>query len=106
MTKNRILVVPCATQIGVEQYMSLEYNKAFKLMGASHNEKDELFKNFIKLNHPITTSKFEDEIIKIVKENNIQILLPSHDEVLYILKNNPKLQKLIPGNCKKTINYL
>tara|TARA_Y100001972_G_scaffold124128_1_gene172661 strand:+ start:627 stop:1790 length:1164 start_codon:yes stop_codon:yes gene_type:complete len=104
MTSKNVLIIPCATQIGVEQYNSLKFNKYFKLTGASHNDSDDLFSNFIKLNYALENPKFIDEIKFIVKKYNIDILLPSHDEVLYILKNIPELENIIPGSSKKIIN--
>ena len=104
MTSKNVLVIPCATQIGVEQYNSLKFNKYFKLIGASHNNSDGLFSNFIKLHYTLENPKFIDEIKSIVKKHNIDILLPSHDEVLYILKNIPELENIIPGSSKEVIN--
>jgi predicted ATP-grasp superfamily ATP-dependent carboligase len=101
---KNILVLPCATQIGVEQFLSLRFNKDFKLIGAAHNDADELFDNYIKLKHPIDEIEFIDEIKQIVKDFNIHLILPSHDEVLYILKNVIDLEPLIPGNSKDVVN--
>lgn len=97
-------MVPCATQIAVEQFNSLKYNKHFNLVGASHNESDKLFQNFIQLKYPKESQEFIQEIINIINSNNIDILLPSHDDILYILKNTPELQHLIPGSKKETID--
>ena len=97
-------MIPCATQIAVEQFNSLKYNKHFNLVGASHNESDELFQKFIQLKHPKESQEFIQEIIDIINLNNIDILLPSHDDILYILKNIPELQHLIPGSKKETID--
>jgi len=104
MNNRNVLVLPCATQIGVEQYMSLKFNKNFKLVGAAHNDSDELFLNYIKLTHPLTSPLFIDEIKQIVKDHNIDIILPSHDEISYILKNSPELENIIVGSSKETIN--
>jgi len=104
MLNKKILVVPCATQIGVEQFHSLKFNKDFKLIGAAHNESDSLYANYIQLNYSIEKTEFIEEILQIVKKNNIDIILPSHDDVLFILKNIPELESLIPGNDKETIN--
>ena len=104
MNNKNVLVLPCATQIGVEQYMSLRFNKNFKLVGASHNDSDELFLNYIKLTNPLTSTLFVDEIKQIVKDYNVDIILPSHDEVSYILKNTPELEDIIVGSSKETIN--
>jgi hypothetical protein len=101
---KNILIIPCATQIAVEQYNSLKYNKHFNLIGASHNESDKLFKNFINLSNPKESKEFIQEIIDIINLNNIDVLLPSHDDILYILKNIPELSHLIPGNDSETIN--
>ena len=104
MLNKKVLVVPCATQIGVEQFHSLRFNKNFKLIGAAHNKSDSLYADYIQLNHSIEKTEFIEEILQIVKKNNIDIILPSHDDVLFILKNIPELESLIPGNDKETIN--
>ena len=104
MINKKVLVIPCATQIGVEQYMSLRFNKNFKLIGASHNDNDDLFSHHIKLNHSLDKPEFIKEIKQIIIEEDIDIILPSHDDILYILKNNPELEYLIPGSNKETIN--
>lgn len=104
MINKNVLIIPCATQIGVEQYMSLRFNKNFKLIGAAHNHYEDLFSDYIELKQPLFSSLFINEIKQIVKNHNIDIILPSHDDVLYILKNDPELESLIPGSSKKTIN--
>ena len=103
MLSKKILVLPCATQIGVEQFYSLRFNKLFELVGASHNDNDDLYSNFIKLNNPLDKPEFIEEIKSIISKHEIDILLPSHDEILYILKNS-ELSNLIPGNDKKVID--
>ncbi len=102
--KANILVVPCATQLGVEQFYSLEYNKHFNLIGASHNKEDLLYKNFIHLKNPLDTPLFVEEIINLVTKNSIDVILTSHDEINYILKNNPILSSLIPGSSTEITN--
>jgi|TARA_R110002012_G_scaffold209009_2_gene379352 hypothetical protein len=104
MLSKNVLVVPCATQIGVEQFHSLKFNKNFNLIGAAHNESDSLYMNYIQLKHSIETPEFVEEILHIVKNNNIDVILPSHDEALYILKNHTELEYLIPGNSKEIVN--
>ncbi len=104
MLNKKVLVVPCATQIGVEQFHSLKFNKDFKLIGAAHNKSDSLYVDYIQLNHSIEKTEFIEEILQIVKKNNIDIILASHDDVLFILKNIPELESLIPGNDKEAIN--
>ena len=58
MISKNVLVIPCATQIGVEQYMSLRFNKNFKLIGAAHNDDDGLFSNYIKLKQILIFNDF------------------------------------------------
>lgn len=96
--RKKVLILPCATQIGVEQFYSLEYNKHFDLIGASHNKDDALYKNFIQLRFPIKSVEFIQEVVDIVKKHSIDIILPAHDEVIFILKNDSNLSPLIPGS--------
>lgn len=103
---HNVLILPCSTQIAVEQYFSLVYNKHFNLIGASHNKSDELFNVFITLQNTIDSIKFIDEIKSIIKKYNIDIILPSHDEINTILKNDIDLSKLIPGNDTDIVNIL
>lgn len=104
MLSKNVLVVPCATQIGVEQFHSLKFSKNFTLIGAAHNESDFLYSKYFQLNHSIEKPEFVKEILQIVKDNNIDTILPSHDEALYILKNHPELEYLIPGSSKEIVN--
>ena len=71
--KKNILILPCSTQLGVEQFNSLKYNKHFNLIGASHNNTDNLFQNFIKLINNNDTPEFIQEVLDIIKLNNIEI---------------------------------
>ena len=75
MHEKKVLILPCATQIGVEQFYSLEYNKHFDLIGASHNKDDALYKNFIQLRFPIKSVEFIQEVVDIVKKHSIDIIL-------------------------------
>lgn len=102
--KKNILILPCSTQLGVEQFNSLKYNKHFNLIGASHNNTDNLFQNFIKLINNNDTPEFIQEVLDIIKLNNIDVILPSHDDILYTLKNITELQHYIPGSSVDTIN--
>tara|TARA_R110000796_G_scaffold146087_1_gene262781 strand:- start:6410 stop:7567 length:1158 start_codon:yes stop_codon:yes gene_type:complete len=104
MLNKNVLVVPCSTQIGVEQFHSLKFNKNFNLIGAAHNELDSLYSNYIQLKHSIEKPEFVEEILQIIRDNNIDVILPSHDEILYILKNHPDLEHLIPGSSKEIVN--
>jgi hypothetical protein len=98
MTKKNILILPCSTQIGVEQFHSLKFNKHFNLFGASHNNYDSLFLNFIKLKNDIYSNGFIEEIINIIDKFSIDIILPAHDELNFILKRNETFSNLIPGS--------
>lgn len=96
--KKKILVIPCSTQIGVEIFESLKFNKHFELFGSSHNESDLLFENFTKVNSPIDTDEFNLELKSILSNNNIDIIIPAHDEYNYILQNNIEFSELIPNS--------
>lgn len=100
--KRNILVFPCATQLGVEQYHSLKYNKNFNLIGAAHNKSDNLYKNYTQLKHSLEDPNLIHELQQIVSSKKIDIILPSHDEVLYILSNSP-LVNILTGSPKDTI---
>jgi len=102
--KHKLLVLPCATQMGVEQYHSLKYNKIVELVGAAHNDNDELFLDYTKLNHSVEKPEFIEEVKRIVKLRDIDMILTSHDDMLYTLKNIPELESLIPGSPKEAIN--
>jgi hypothetical protein len=101
--KFNILILPCSTQIAVEQYNSLKYNKHFNLIGASHNNSDVNYKNFIQLINIKEDSKFITEIENIVQTHNIDAILTAHDEIQFILKNS-KLADKIVGSDTKTVN--
>lgn len=96
--RKKILVIPCSTQIGVEVYESIKYNKHFELFGSSHNDSDLLFERFTKINSPINTEDFNLELQSIISNYNIDIIIPAHDEYNYVLQNNVDFSKLIPNS--------
>tara|TARA_Y100000361_G_C11144298_1_gene337061 strand:- start:610 stop:1773 length:1164 start_codon:yes stop_codon:yes gene_type:complete len=102
--KYKVLIIPCATQMAVEQYHSLKYNKMIELIGAAHDDEHDLFSPYIKLDNPVESPNLVQEVKEIVKEKDIDIIITSHDEMLYVLKNDSELEKLIPGSSKDTVN--
>ena len=96
--KKKILVIPCSTQIGVEIYESLKYNKHFELFGSSHNDSDLLFGKFTKVNYPVDSEEFSNELNNIVSNNDIDIIIPAHDEYNFILQNDINYSKMIPNS--------
>jgi hypothetical protein len=104
--KYNVLLIPCSTQIAIEQYNSLKFNKHFNLFGASHNKEDDIFKkdSFYSLKHETNDIRFIKEVENITCNKSIDIILPSHDEVLYKLKSSDNLQSLIPGSNTKSVD--
>jgi hypothetical protein len=102
--KKNVLILPCSTQIGVEQFYSLKHNKHFEIWGASHNDSDNLYNNFIHLKNDITSTEFINEISQLVIDLSIDIILPAHDEVNFILKKDHILSSKIPGSSNEVVS--
>jgi hypothetical protein len=90
MSKFRILVFPCGSEIGLEIYQSLKYSSHVELFGASSVDDHGRFvyKNYIE-NVPFVDDPFFIVKIKeLVNKYNIEAIYPTMDKVIWKLKIN------------------
>lgn len=88
MKKKRVLVYPCGTEIGLEIFRSVAYSTHYELIGGSstYDHGRFVYKNHIDNLPFITDDSSREEIVcfnEILIENNIDILYPAMDGVLY-----------------------
>jgi len=87
MKHYNILIFPCGTEIANEIFRSLKNHKYFKLQGATSIENSYCdFRNIEISQLPFVNDKsFLDELKKIIRNKNIDLIIPAHDDVAYKL---------------------
>lgn len=85
--KKKVLVFPCGTEIANEVLASLENNKIFEVVLASSEGLSYCsFRNKeINFLPYVTEESFRDSIEDLSLKNNIEFIIPAHDDVAYKL---------------------
>uniref|UniRef100_A0A832DIV4 ATP-grasp domain-containing protein n=1 Tax=Ignavibacterium album TaxID=591197 RepID=A0A832DIV4_9BACT len=88
--KVKILVFPCGSEIGLEIFRALALEKNIELIGGSSTNDHGrfIYKNYVDNLKFIYDSNFIDSLKKLIAEKKIDIIYPTMDEVIYILKKN------------------
>ena len=92
MTKNRILVFPCGSEVALEIHRSLKYNLHFDLIGGSSVSDhgrfvyDQYVEN---LPHHLAPN-FIEEVKKVISIYNVQAIYPAMDSVAVTFKRYEK----------------
>ncbi len=115
--KINVLVFPCGAENGIEIHHALKDVVNLKLFGASGKDDHGRFvyENYIGNVPYITSQDFVDFLNKIILENSIDIIIPTHDDVVVKLAQEQKKinaviatpgleQALICRSKKKTYN--
>ena len=93
MSKIRVLVFPCGSEIGLEVYNSVHHSTHFELFGL--NSVDDhgkfVYENYIDGIGFINDFNFIDKLNEIIKINKIEIIYPTMDSVISFLKKNESL---------------
>ena len=87
---KKILVFPCGSEIGLEIHRALTYSKHFEIYGASsvNDHGRYVYKNYIP-NIPFVNDKdFIKKLNEICKQNEINFIIPAHDDVVLKLAEN------------------
>lgn len=89
----RVLVFPCGSEIGLEIFDSLQFNKEFSLIGVSSVEDhgEFVYPDYIKIEHSIFEKECLEEIKKIIVEKDIDLIYPTMDSVITIFKENESI---------------
>ena len=84
-----VLVFPCGSEIGLEVNEALKRDKHIKLYGLSsvpcHGSF--VYENYIEGISFINSSSFMSELNDVIKEHNIDVLIPSYDDVILFLSD-------------------
>lgn len=100
-----VLVFPCGSEIGLEVFRSLRYIKDVHLFGASSVDDHGkfIYKNYISDLPYFNDDKFEDKIIEIVNNLNIDVIYPCMDLVsAKIMSMASKLNCVVIGSSEHT----
>ncbi len=103
MDKNiSVLVFPCGSENALEIHQALKDVINITLIGASSidNHGSYVFKNYIPNMPHITSTNFINKLNEIIVEFNIDIIIPTHDDVVLKLAqeaNQIKTKIAIPG---------
>ncbi|MDK1400040.1 ATP-grasp domain-containing protein [Pseudomonas protegens] len=86
--KRNILVFPCGSEIALEIYHSLKYNRHFNLIGASsvNDHGRFVYENYIDTLPFFDSEDFYSALIKIIAEYEIDAIYPAMDAVAVKLK--------------------
>lgn len=98
MKKINVLVFPCGSVTAMDINFSLRHALRINLFGASSidDHGKYIYKNYIGNVPNIAESNFIDEFERIIKENNIDYVIPTHDSVaLCLIENQDKLSAQI-----------
>jgi predicted ATP-grasp superfamily ATP-dependent carboligase len=94
MSLTKVLVFPCGSEIGLEVSNALKYDKHLKLYGLSsvpcHGSL--VYKNYIEGIPFISDDSFMEKLNAVIKENEIDVLIPAYDDViLYLARHKDEL---------------
>ena len=93
MKTYNVLVFPCGTEIANEIINSLRFNKYFKIKLASSEGMSYCnFRNKEIHTLPyVTDTKFVDTLKKVIDQENIDFIIPAHDDVAFALSHIEKV---------------
>lgn len=100
----RVLVFPCGSEIGLEINNALKYDKHIEVYGLSSVPCHGAFvyRNYIEGIPFISEPTFIYELNRIIKENDIDVLIPAYDDVILFLAKHRKelLCKLVTSEIE------
>lgn len=105
LTKKRVLIFPCGSEIGLEINRALSHDIHFEMFGASSipDHGKFVFKNYIDRVPFVNDENFIDEIEAICQKYNIDFIIPAHDSVvLKLAQNSHKLSAKVITSPKET----
>lgn len=93
-----VLIFPCGKENALELHQSLRYNVNVKVFGASSvtDHGALVYENFFGEVPFISESNFIEKFNELIAENNIDIVIPTHDTVtLFFAENKAKINSII-----------
>ena len=109
ITKQRVLIFPAGSEIGLEIFNSLKYNMHVELFGASgkSDHAEYIYDNahYTEGNFYIDAPDFIDTFNKVLTQYNIDVIFPTHDSiVLFLLQHRDKLKaKVISSSYEASL---
>ncbi|MBA5628397.1 ATP-grasp domain-containing protein [Moheibacter lacus] len=100
MKKRNILIYPCGADNALEIYESLRYSVHLNVYGANSKESiaDLIIENKVITLPNISEANFVDELNRIINTYSIDLIFPTHDDVVYFLsKNKDEINTKIVG---------
>lgn len=99
--KTNVLVFPAGSEIGLELARSLQSIRHFKLFGASsvYDHSFYAYKNLLPLIPFFTEDNFVLHLNKLLRENEIDVLIPAHDDIAELF-SEIEAKGLLPDNVK------
>ena len=90
--KIKVLVYPCGSENAIEIHSSLKDNVNIKLYGASGKEDHGkfVFTNYFGDFPYITDKSFIYNLNSVIRENNIDLIVPTHDDISLFFAQNSK----------------
>lgn len=90
--KYRVLVFPCGSEIGLEIHKSINNSTHFDLIGLSSisDHGKFVYENYIEGISYYNSDTFINELIEIIKKEKIDILYPTMDTVITLIKKHEK----------------
>lgn len=107
MKKTNVLVFPCGAENALCIIEALRYNLHFEVFGAT-NRKDHseyvLDRNHLSIDdYDIHSDTFLDLINRFIDSNNIEYIIPTHDEIImYLVENQEKLHATVVASPAET----
>ena len=98
ISKKRVLVFPCGSEIGLEINRSLAKDIHFEMFGASSvpDHGRFVYKNYIEGIPYVNSEDFIFSINKVCEEHLIDFIVPAHDSVvLKLAQNVDKLKAIV-----------
>ena len=100
MQKINVLIFPAGGENAINIHDSLKYNLHFNLFGASsiRDYAEEIYnkENYIISNLYINSPSFIKDFNKIISDNNIEYVIPTHDVIaLYLMENEKSINAKI-----------
>ena len=102
---KNVLVFPCGSEIGLEVNRALAHSTYFELYGG--NSVDDhgkfVYKNYISNIPFIDAPNFIQNINEIIKQHEIDFIIPAHDSVvLKLAENQDKINAIVVTSCAET----
>jgi len=105
--KTKLLVFPCGSEIGLEIQKALKYAKYIELWGGSSvrsNHGKFVYKNYIGDLPHVDDSNFLENLNKIIKKYDFDMIYPAYDEINFELnKKSDSLKAEIIGSPFQTL---